>query len=90
MTRNVLGDGIAYKRLSGSNSMRESYTTRRIVVEIEVPEGVRLEELFRGVKYRVVDPVAELEDILEAARKKQARIDKMPLREEIYAERTGY
>lgn len=35
--------------------------TRRMVIEIELLERVRLEELFRGVKYRVVDLVAELE-----------------------------
>ncbi len=39
--------------------------TRRVVVEIEVPEGASLEEILRGVKYRVVDRSKEMKRVLE-------------------------
>ena len=66
--------------------------TKKIVleVEVEVPEGVELGDVFGDVKYRVVDRRAELEDILRRARRKRARIVKPPRREEIYGERAGY
>lgn len=63
---------------------------RKVVVEVEIPEGMRLEELLRGVKYRILDPRAELEDILESAKRKRAKIGSVPTREEIYAERARY
>ena len=59
----------------------------KVVVEVEVPEGKSLEELLKGVRYRVVDPLAELEDILASAGRKRTGIGRMPSREEIYAER---
>lgn len=65
-------------------------TARKVIVEIEVPEGVEIEDLLRGVKYRILDPVAELNEILSRARGKAVRIDRIPSRDEIYAERAGH
>ncbi len=64
--------------------------TKKIVVEIEVPEGVRIEDLLRGLRYRIIEPERELESILKRAREKGGKISKIPSREEIYAERTRY
>ena len=63
---------------------------KKVIVEVEVPEGESIEEILRGVKYRIIDPVGELERILESAKKKKARIDRIPTREEIYAERARH
>ncbi len=63
---------------------------RRVVVEIELPEGVRLEDVLKGIRYRVLDPREELEEILTRARRKGALVKDMPSREEVYSERTGY
>jgi len=57
---------------------------RKVLVEIELPEGVELSDVLKGVRYRVVDPVEELRDIVESVRRKNARIDRIPSREEIY------
>ena len=65
-------------------------TTRKIRVEIELPEGVELEDLLQGVKYRVLTPASQLEEILESARRKKAKIGEIPTREEIYADRARY
>ena len=64
--------------------------TRKVRVEIELPEGVELEDLLRGVKYRVLTPTGQLEEILGSARRKKARIGEIPAREEIYADRAGH
>jgi len=63
---------------------------RKIVVEIEVPEGKTLEELLRGVNFRVVDPLEELEEIIRSAKRKRRKLDRIPKREEIYADRARY
>ena len=64
--------------------------TRKITIEIEIPEGVELEELLRGVRYRIIDRRMELDDILRRARRKGVRIARIPTREEIYGERAGH
>ena len=61
-----------------------------MVVEIELPEGVRLEDVLKGIRYRVLDPREELEEILTRARSKGTVIKSMPPREEVYSERAGY
>ncbi|MEB3861614.1 MAG: hypothetical protein GSR84_05255 [Desulfurococcales archaeon] len=63
---------------------------RRVVVEIELPEGVRLEDVLKGLRYRVLKPREELEEILARARSKGALVKDIPPREEVYSERTRY
>lgn len=64
---------------------------RKVLVEIELPEEKSLEEILKGVKYRVVeDKVERLRRLFKRIDEKAARIDKIPSREEIYADRTRY
>ena len=64
--------------------------TKKVIVEIEIPEGVEIGSLLRGVKYKILDPKAELDEILKKAREKAVKISRIPSREEIYAERARH
>ncbi len=65
--------------------------TRRVIVEIEVPEGTSLDELLRGVKYRIVeDKVEGLKKLFKRIDEKAVKVDRIPTREEIYADRARY
>ncbi len=64
---------------------------RKVIVEIELPEGARLEDILRGVKYRIVeDRVERLEKLFERINEKAVKVDRIPTREEIYADRVGH
>ena len=60
---------------------------KRVVVEVEVPEGETLEELL-GVKYGVLDVRLErLRRVFRDIERKGVKVDKVPSREEIYADK---
>ncbi len=64
---------------------------RKIIIEIEVPEGKTLEDLLKGLNYRVLDDrVERLRRLFEEIERKGVKADRIPSREEIYADRTRY
>jgi len=77
-------------KLCEQNTSMGEPVARKVLVELEVPEGRSLEEILRGIRYRVEDRAERLRKLFKRIDEKAARIDRIPPREEIYADRARH